>query len=71
MAVIEMGFKAIVADLVDRIKLGEYPSGSRFPSNEELQRLYLTGYDTVYRVRRRLRDLGWIRLGDDGNYYVC
>lgn len=55
---VPMGFRAIAADLQERITKGEYPPSSRLPSYPELATLYSVSVSTAQRAVGLLIDRG-------------
>lgn len=53
-----MTYEQIADDLAERIATGEYPPGSRLPSNRELAALYSVSTATIERVQIVLRERG-------------
>lgn len=55
-----MTFREIAQDLEDRIRSGEYPPGTRFPSYSEIAALYDVSKATAGKAASRLTDRGLI-----------
>lgn len=68
---IPMTSSEIVADLLERIKLGEYPPGTRLPSYRDLAVLYDVGLTTISMVIRLLRARGAVHGVPGRGVYVA
>jgi GntR family transcriptional regulator len=53
-----MNAAEIAEDLTERIRAGEYPSGTKLPSYRELGELYSVGFSTIAKVVLLLRERG-------------
>ena len=54
-------WQQVYQDLLAQIQSGKYPLGSRFPSVEELCRIYEPSNITIRRACGELKKNGWIR----------
>lgn len=63
-------WQQVYDDLLVRIRSGEYPLGSRFPSVEELCRNYDPSNITIRRACDELKKDGWITTRDRQGTYV-
>ncbi len=66
----EKKWQQIYDDLLEKIKNGEYPLGSRFPSIEELCRHYSPSNITIRRACNELKKIGWITARDKRGTFV-
>ncbi|MGW9193070.1 winged helix-turn-helix domain-containing protein [Micromonospora chersina] len=65
MSPIPLSYTDIAADIVERIKGGEYEPGAKLPSYSQLADLYSVSFSTAARAIALLRDRG-IVLGAPG-----
>lgn len=63
-------WQQVYQDLLAQIQSGKYPLGSRFPSVEELCRIYEPSNITIRRVCGELKKNGWITTRDRRGTYV-
>lgn len=68
---IPMSSAQIVDDIVARIASGEYPAGSRLPSQRDLAELYSVGTTTVYRIFEALKRRGLVVGSQGRGMYVA
>lgn len=62
---IPMSSAQIVDDIAARIASGEYPPGTRLPSQRDLAELYTVGTSTAYRIFEELKRRGLV-VGSQG-----
>ncbi len=60
----------IVDDLVDRIRGGEYPPGTKLPPYRELASLYKVGITTISTVVLTLKTMGYVVGAQGRGVYV-
>ncbi len=59
-APLPMSASQIADDLADRIRIGDYPPGSRLPTYGELATLYKVGSTTITNVINALKERGLV-----------
>lgn len=69
-APIPLSAAQIADDLVDRIRGGEYPPGTRLPPYRELANLYDVGMTTIASVILILKTLGYVVGAQGRGVYV-
>lgn len=63
-------YEEIYADLIRRIRDGEFPPGSQLPSRKQLAEYYKASTLTIDTAMRKLRDEGWTTALHGKGVYV-
>jgi DNA-binding transcriptional regulator YhcF (GntR family) len=63
-------WQQVYQDILEQIRSGRYPQGSRFPSVEELCRIYEPSNITIRRACEELKKDGWVTTRDRQGAYV-
>lgn len=62
--------ETVIADVIRRIRAGEYPPGSKLPSAREMRETYDVSQMTIRTAVERLRAEGWVTTSPGAGVFV-
>lgn len=62
--------ETVIADVVRRIRSGEYPPGSKLPSAREMRETFDVSQMTIRTAVERLRAEGWVTTSPGAGVFV-
>lgn len=60
----------VMADVIRRIRIGEYPPGAKLPSGSQMCQAYEVSQMTIRTAVERLRAAGWVTTAPGAGVFV-